>query len=266
MLRARTGSILAITLLCTPSAVLAGAWTLEKGKGQLIVTGSFSQANKAYDGARNTVETPRYRKFELQGLLEYGLTDRFTLMIAPGYQHVDIAAPTNASRSGLGFSDFGGRYKIMQGASWVFSGQVLMRAPGTSQAGNPAAVGYTEPEIDTRALFGKSFTVAALASFIDLQVAQRFRYGNAPNEFRFDATFGISPAPNWLYLFQSLNVISEGAGSNEQFPSYDYSKLQISAVYSLTPTLSLQVGAFTTLTGRNALQESGLITGLSYKF
>ncbi len=67
-------------------------------------------------------------------------------------------------------------------------------------------------------------------------------------------------------LLQSFNVISEGAGSAPFFPSYAYSKLQLSAVYSMTPKLSLQLGGFTTFGGRNALQENGLVVGAWYKF
>ena len=42
--------------------------------------------------------TPRYSKTELQALIEYGFTDRFTGIFIPGLQHVDIAAPTSAQR------------------------------------------------------------------------------------------------------------------------------------------------------------------------
>jgi len=239
---------------------------MEQGKGLATVTATLSQADTAFDGSRHTNSMPRYRKFELQSLIEYGLSDRFTLMVAPGYQHIDIAPPTNASRSGLGYSEFGARYRVFQDDSWVFSGQALMRVPGTNQASNPAAIGYTEPELDMRALFGKSLTVGGMPAFIDLQLAQRFRFGDPPDEFRFDATFGVHAAPNWLLLAQSFNVISEGAGGSVLFPAYDYSKLQVSAVYSLTPTISLQFGAFTAFSGRNTIQENGLVTGLRYKF
>lgn len=266
MASGRAKSILAIALLMAPVPALAGAWTMDMDTGQLIVSGTVSQGSRAFDASRNTAATPRYSKVEVQSLFEYGLSDRFTLMIAPGYQHVDIAAPSSVSRNGLGYSDFGARYRFLEGDSWVASAQVLMRAPGTDQYYNAAAIGYTDPEMDMRALFGTSFTVGGLASFIDLQVAQRFRYGDPPNEFRFDATFGIRPAPQWLLLLQSFNVISEGGGTNVLYPSYDYSKIQLSAVYDLTPTLSLQVGVFSTVIGRNALQENGLITGLTFKF
>jgi hypothetical protein len=262
----RYWSFLGLAMLCVPSPAWAGAWTLEKDKGQLIVSGTLSQANNIFDGSRSLGSTPRYRKFELQALVEYGLTDRFTLMASPAFQYIDIAAPTDASRGGLGYSEFGARYRFWQDESWVFSGQTLLRVPGTQQNSNPAAIGYTEPEIEMRALLGKAFSIGNLPAFFDLQAAQRFRFGDPPSEFRFDATFGIQPAPQWLLLAQSFNVFSEGAGSGGLYPAYDYSKLQLSVVYSFTPTLALQLGAFATVTGRNALQENGLVSGIWYKF
>jgi hypothetical protein len=263
---ARHWSLLGMLLLAAPSPAWAGAWTLPAGQGQVIVSGLASQANESFDGSRNTTGTPRYSKIELEGLLEYGLSDALTLMAAPGFQHIDIAAPTDAARTGFGYSELGARYRFLHGDGWVFSGQSLLRIPGTNQSANPAAVGYTNPELDMRALFGHDFNAFGVPGFVDLQVAQRFRFGDPPDEFRFDATFGLRPGPRWLLLAQSFNVISEGAGSGVLFPAYDYEKLQLSAVYSLTPALALQLGAFTTYSGRNALQENGLVAGLWYKF
>lgn len=263
---ARFGSFLGLGLLAATGPAWAGAWTMEQGHGQVIIGGLLSQADASFDGSRSTTTTPRYNKFEAEALLEYGLTNRFTLMLGPGIQHIDIAAPIDAARTGLGYTEFGARYRIWQNDSWVFSGQVLTRAPGTDQTTNPAAIGYTDPEVDTRALLGHSFSFAGLPAFIDLEAAQRFRFGDPPDEFRFDATFGVHVAPNWLLMAQSLNVFSEGAGTGIYFPAYDYEKLQLSAVYTLTPSWAVQFGGFTAYSGRNALQENGLIAALWYNF
>lgn len=260
----RWGLVLLPACVASTSA-FAGAWTLPEGAGQLVITATASQASEAFNGNWELRGTPRYSKAEAQALIEYGASDRFTLMLGPGLQHVDIAAPTNASRTGLGYTEIGGRYRFWQSADWVFSGQVLLRAPGTSEAGNPAAVGYTGVEVDMRALIGKSFAFAGRPAFLDMQVAQRFRDDGAPHEFRADFTLGVRPADKWLLLAQNFNVISEGAGP-PVFPSYNYHKLQLSAVYELTPKWAVQLGGFTTFAGRNALQETGVVLGLWHKF
>ncbi len=257
--------LIGLVLLIVPGAAWAGAWTLPFGQGQVTISGLVSEATRAYDGARDGQPTPRYRKFETQALIEYGLSDTFTLMLAPGLQHIDIAAPTDARRSGVGYTEFGGRYRILQLDGWVFSAQTLLRVPGTSQSSNPAAIGYTDPEVDMRALAGKSFTLGGLPAFVNFEAAHRFRAGEPPNEFRLDATFAIQPAPRWWLLTQSFNVISEGEGG-PQFPSYDYSKLQLSAVYELSKLWSVQFGGYATVSGRNALKENGLVFGLWRKF
>jgi hypothetical protein len=248
-----------------PNTAFAGAWTLDAGQGSAIVTATFSRADKAFDGRSDLQSTPRYSKGELQALFEYGVADWFTLMLTPQLQHVSISGPFESQRTGLGYTDIGARMRLGKGDSWVLSAQTTLRVPGTLDKSNPAAIGYTDPEIDVRGLFGYSFKAGAWPAFVDVQVAQRFRIGGPPDEFRADLTLGLRPQDRWLFLMQSFNVIAEGKGSWE-YSSYAYHKFQLSAVYSLSKQLSLQLGGYTTYLGRNALQENGVLLGAWYKF
>jgi hypothetical protein len=257
--------VLAIGLTGLARPALAGAWTLDAGTGALIVSGTTMQAGSAFDSGSKLQPIPRYSKDEAQALIEYGVTDWFTAMLQPSLQHVDIAAPIGAQRSGLGYTDFGGRARIWSDASWVVSAQATFRIPGVLAKTNPAAIGYTDSEIELRGLAGYGFTAGTLPAFVDLEVAQRYRLGGPPGEFRTDITFGIRPADKWLLLAQSFNVVSEGAGT-WGFGSFAYHKFELSAVYALTPALSLQLGGYSTYWGRNALQENGLVVGAWYKF
>ena len=263
-MRAALRSLLGLSFIALPPKAFAGAWTWEQGHGQLLMTATASTATEVFDGDRKLLAAPRYNKFEFQTLFEYGVTDNFTVMIGPGFQHVDIAAPIDAQRSGLGFTDLGGRYRLMQGDGWVASGQALLRVPGTFDTGNPAAIGNYGVEMDLRALFGLSFAFGAMPAFLDLEVAQRFRTNGPPDEFRFDVTVGVRFLPQWLLLAQLFNVVSEGA--RPPIPSYDYSKFQFGAVYEINRQWFVQGGAFSTYHGRNALQENGLLAGVWYRF
>ena len=247
-----------------PSAVSAGAWTLPEGSGEVDFTLTATSAYQAFYGSA-LAPTPRYDKIDPQAWIEYGVTDAFTAILAPSLQQVDIASPIDAQRTGLGYTEFGGRYRLLQNDSWVFSGQATLAVPGTFDNANPAAVGYTDVETDVRALIGHSFSLQGLPAFVDLQFAERFRSGAPPNEFHADVTFGVEPLRRWLVLAQSFNVVSEGSG-RAPFTSYDYYKFQLSAVYALTPAVSLQLGGVTTYAGRNALQENGLVAGVWSKF
>jgi hypothetical protein len=251
-------------VLMSRCAAFAGAWTLPQGGGQVVVTDTTSTATSGFGGSGLT-PIPRYNKSEFEALIEYGVSDRLTAIAAPGLQHVDIAAPTDARRTGLGYTELGGRYRLLQAESWVVSGQATVKVPGTNATSNPAAIGYTGIEADIRGLVGYGFALRGMPAFVDLELAEHFRAGAPPNELRADATFGVQVAPQWLLLAQSFNVVSEGAGA-APFASYEYYKLQLSTVYSLTAALSLQLGGFTTYAGRNALQENGVIFGAWYRY
>jgi protein XagA len=231
----------------------------------VVTTVTASTSTSVFDDNGGLLSTPRYNKVDADALVEYGLTNQFTLIFEPGLQHVDIAAPTSAERTGLDYTQFGGRYQLWRNDDWVVSAQALLEVPGTTNTSNPAAIGYTDVEADFRLLLGHSFTLGAMPAFADLEVAQRQRGDGSPDEFRVDGTLGVEVAPRWTVLAQSFNVMSEGAGS-PVFGSYDYFKLQLSAVYALTPSWSLQAGGFTTYAGTNSLQENGVILGAWFRF
>jgi len=264
VLKRRVG--LVIGSLCVPSVSWAGAWTLPQGTGQWLLTFTASTSTYSLEGSNPPVPTPRYNKDELSALIEYGFTDRLTGIFNPGLQHIDIAAPISAERTGLGYTEFGARYGFFEAPTWVASVQGTLRLPGTSDTSNPAAIGYTDVEADVRALLGHDFYVAAMPAFYDVEVAERLRTAGYPSEFRVDGTVGVTVLPRWMLLAQSFNVISEGSGNPLYGGSYEYFKLQLSALYTLMPNWWLQGGGFSTYAGRNALQENGLLIGLWHQF
>jgi protein XagA len=230
------------------------------------MTFTSSSATNYLEGSNGLIPTARYSKDELSALVEYGITDRLTAIFDPELQHIDIAAPTSSERTGLGYTEFGARYAFIEATASVFSGQATLRIPGTFDTSNPAAIGYTDVEADVRLLLGHNFSIAELPAFFDVEVAERLRTAGYPSEFRVDGTFGVKVLPRWTLLAQSFNVISEGSGLPAYGGSYDYFKLQLSALYAVAPTWSLQGGAFTTYAGRNAIQENGLILGVWHQF
>jgi hypothetical protein len=252
-----------LATLAAAGPAFAGAWTLNSGDGQVTFGALFSRADETFDDRGRAHATPRYQKIEAEALLEYGVTDRLTVILGPGFQHIDIAPPVSASRTGAGYTEFGARFRFLESKDWVFSMQGLMRVPGTSDSSNPAAIGYTGDEFDARALLGGNLSIAGLPAFVDVELAQRFR-DSAPNEFRADATLGVRVAPRWQIWAQSFTVIAESGSA--LFPTYNYSKLQLSAVYDLDKDWSAQLGAFATIFGHNALQENGMVAALCYRF
>jgi hypothetical protein len=261
--RACLAAAAALWLGGAPGVVLAGAWTLEDGAGQVIARATVSTASNTFGDEADS--NSRYSKAELQAYVEYGITDWLTAVIVPTLEMVDINGESDAQHTGPGYTELGGRVRLLQESTWVFSAQSTFRTPGGFDDSNPAMAGNTDPELDVRALFGYNLTLGEWPAFADVQLAQRFRFADPPNEVRLDLTFGVRPQPKWLLLSQAFNVVSEGSGE-DGFESYFYSKFQLSAVRELTPSLSVELGGSTTYAGHNALQENAVLLGVWYKF
>ncbi len=71
-------SIILLTTL--PAYANPGAWTQAPGQWQLIVNAVHYSTDSRFDNRGRKVSQPTYRKQELNPYLEYGLTDRYTLM------------------------------------------------------------------------------------------------------------------------------------------------------------------------------------------
>jgi len=256
----------AVGLLALPSAAWAGAWTLPEGVGQWYATLTSSTSTNYVEGSSGLMPTSRYNKDEMSLLIEYGIINHLTGIFDPGLQHVDIAPPTSAERTGLGYTEFGARYEFFEVPTWVVSAQATLRIPGTTDVANPAALGYNEVEADFRLLAGHNLKIGDMSGFFDVEVAERVRTAGAPSEFRVDGTFGLTFCPSWTLLVQSFNVVSEGSGNAIYGGAYDYEKLQLSLLYTIVPKWWLQFGGFSTYAGQNALQENGLLVGVWHQF
>ena len=243
---------------------VAAAWTLPAGDGQAIVGGAFLKGDRYFDARGKLIPEAAYRKFELPILLEYGLTDRVTLIAAPSALNVSVATEPASRYSGAGYTDLGARVRLWSSDTDVISLQATTRLPGARDAANPAAVGWTDPEHDLRVLWGRSFAVGPWPAFLDGQLAYRLRAGGPADEIRVDVTLGARPAPQWLLLVQSFNTASVGAPSGIFAPLRSH-KLSVSAAYTIG-RWTLQLGAVASVAGRNMLRERGLLAALWVRF
>ena len=257
--------LLGLTL--APLAAQAGAWTLGTGEGQIILQTTAASANQEFGPSSDLLSSRPYEKVEVDLVFEYGATDWLTLIAAPQFLAVSLGDPAPASYAGPGYQDLGARVRLWHDAASVVSAQAVGRFPGTGSSSSAAAVGYEDAEVDLRLLAGTNFTLFDKPAFVDVQVAQRLRFGNPPDEFHLDVTLGVRVAERWQVLAQSFNVVSEGAGEGPYFgDSYEYYKVQLGAAYDLTAALTLQLSIVGTVFARNAPQENGVVAAAYYRF
>ena len=172
---------------------------------------------------------------------------------------------TSADYTGLGMTEIGAQARLLQFDTSVFAIQATLRFPGSSNSANPLLVGSTRPEEDVRLLYGHGFKLGGWDSFVDVQVGYRWRNGGPPDEFRWDATFGVRPVAQWLLMLQSFNTVSQ-ASNSVVFPRNSLHKLQASAVYDFDKAWSGQLGVFAAVAGQNALRERGVLAAVWRRF
>ncbi|MEE2527185.1 hypothetical protein V0U79_12480 [Hyphobacterium sp. HN65] len=194
-----------------------------------------------------------FSKYESSIHAEYGLTSRWTVVLQLAVQQIsqdnngaaDTASGLSASRIGL-------QARVWQHDRWVVSvqGSAVIPGGGENVADRPLGDGANGVEI--RALAGRSISNAG---FADIQYGYTLRSDDYPSEQRLDLTAGWRLADRYSVMLQSFNTIS-GADRQRNNRSFSQHKLQLSAGIRIRNG-ELVVGAFTTIHGRNSIDESG---------
>ncbi len=262
--RLARGGLAVLVAGALPQIACAGAWLMAEGKGQLIGGPIFSGTTRAFDARGRVIPVPYYNKFELGTFIEYGLSKRLTVVAAPSYDRVKAADPSQ-TYNGLGESLFGGKFGIYRDDSTIVAVQAGVLTPGPSIANS---TGPFNPRrslgVELRGLVGRSFEVATLPAFVDVQGGYRYYTQNQPGEWRLDVTLGLRPIPKLLWLVQTFSVYSNAGGGG--FVRYSWHKVASSIVVDLHPQWAIQAGGFLTVAGVNAGLERGPFASLWYRF
>jgi hypothetical protein len=251
--------------LAGSSAVLASAFNEPAGQGLVIIQGTDDHGNRSYDVKGHLIKTSPYVKHEATTYIEYGVTDWLQAIIKPDLVSTRLGGSPGGHYTGLGTSEAGAQVRLLLFGPAVLAVQGTFQLPSTTRERNLALIGNTSRNTDGRALLGVAFNLGPRPSFLDAEAGYRVRMGGAPNEVHVDVTLGTRPVPRLLLLLQSFTTVPTSAGSY-WFPASRYTNVEASLVYDLTRRWSVQVGAFTTVEGRNALRERGIDVAVWYRF
>jgi len=257
-------------LICTamPKISHAGAWSLPEGKGQIISTTTYDQADRFFDREGKLRSPATFSKIDTTLFIEHGLSERFTLVGATAYQDVDYIGRNGREQfSGFGESQIGLRYQAYRTDKSVGSVQLSYIVATNGENIPDADLGNGADSFEIRGLLGRSFNIIDKPAFADIQGAWRHRSGNNPDEWRGDITIGVRPSPKILIMGQvfyvhngSRDMVIDRILSNESL------KLQGSLVYDWKPNRSVQIGAFQTIAGRNVVQEKAVFIGVWQRY
>ncbi|MEE9347539.1 MAG: hypothetical protein V3U82_05040 [Robiginitomaculum sp.] len=245
----------------------SGAWALEKGARQTIITGAYDSADRRFDDTGALQTGSQYEKLETRIYAERGLTDTITLVSGGGFQKVDLQSQGLAPQSYFGPvpTELGLRKQFIRRDKFVFSvqGSVIFASAGENMP--EAKLGDGSINYEIRGLTGRSFTLASRPGFMEVQAAYRARPSDASDEWRLDVTTGLDIRPNLQLLAQAF-VISSANPRAGGATAYKSVKIQPSLVYKSTNARSYQIGGFATISGEYALAERGLFIGLWQKY
>jgi protein XagA len=247
-------------LMLVAAGAQAGAWLEPPGQGEVILGGTFSDSLRAYDVNGRLAPISSYKKFELTAYAEYGATEQVTLIAAPSV--LDFRAnPPGQSYAGMGVVEAGGRVKLYAVDEWIFSAQATLREATNGRSRIFLDTGHGV-QADARLLIGRTFTLLGFPAFSTIEIGYRSP-GGFGHEVRADAMIGVRPADKWLLLLQTFNI--SAVHTSPLYPTRS-NKIAVSAVYDITPTISVQVGGIIGLPGVNTTTERGVISAVWYRF
>ena len=252
---------LVLVCLCANAAARAGAFMQAPEHGQVIAELGFAEAGRGYDASGRALPIPSWRKFELTTYAEYGLTDWLTLIGEPAWFTFHAQGPSQ-SRTRIGAAEAGARARILEWDGNVVSGQATLRYA----AGGRASQAYVDmgerAQVDLRLLYGRMIEALGMPGYVDMQAAFRTR-GPYGDQIRFDMTWALRPFARTTLLLQSFTAITPGRAGDKFALSQ---KVQVSALYDVTESVSLRIGGVIALRGVNCAAERGLVSGMWWRF
>jgi len=265
--------------LIAAQITLANAWTQPAGGSQIIFNLTYFQSLHQFDTFGRVVPNPNgayFRQFLLNPYIEFGLSDRTTLVVnayIPFLAYHDSF--TQQQSAGWGDTEIGIRRRITSLQSrLVLSAQGSVLFPAYSPDREPPP-GNHNIDVEARVLLGHGtqFSSEKRTFFWDLEAAYRYRNGPPADEMRIDATVGIEPFRRILLLqqFFVIKSLQNGAPLTPQTnpnaqSDFDLYKLQSSFVIALNRKTRVQLGWVDVVSGRNTGHGSSLLLSLWRNF
>ncbi len=252
----------ALALLAAAAPAHAGAWPQPRGEGLLITTTLRDRAELSFDESGDRQDDGYFYKDELALYLEYGLTDRTTLVTRAAWQTVERrnGADFDSAR-GLSATEIGLRRSVFATERQVVSVQAMAILPGEGENISNQPLGDGGNAWEVRTLWGGNLSTRM---FADAQLAYRRRDGEYSDEARLDLTLGWQPAERWHVLAQEFSVWSLDA-SRPGAHEFEQHKLQLSVGREFGQS-EYHLGATLTPAGRNTIDERALFLSVWRRF
>lgn len=239
----------------------AGAALWPANTGQVIE--SLSVASSARSSNQKSDLLASWRKTELASLVEYGATDRITLVADATFGALATGVPTSRHVA-LEPSELGARVGLWSSATDVFSAQATLRTPTLPAHSGSLFAGGPSLGADARLLYAHSFDLRAMTGFFEVQAGYRLNGDGWRGVAHLDLTLGFRPRERFLILLQSFGRLSQDTTLLRRLATDD--KAQVSLVYDISARWSAQIGAFMSIVGSKDDRQRGALLGIWRRF
>jgi hypothetical protein len=247
-------------ILISAGVCFAGAWTQSKGGLYDRVSLNYYYADDEFDSGGRT-DFPlngNFKDFHIGNYIEYGLTDRITLINSLFYKTIRKEDDEVKQHTwGLGDVDVAAKYKIAEGSWGVLSGQGLVKIPGPYDGDISLPLGNKQWDIEARLLYGRSL-YPHIPGYVNFELAYRWRFGDPSDELRYLAEFGMDFTKRFYGRIKLDGIYSMNNGAhfdNSGNPTitnnFDLGKLFITAGYKIAKRWGLEVEYTPELYGKN---------------
>jgi hypothetical protein len=259
--RAAALSAIAIATGAVTPAALGSAWTRPDGNLLILLPTSYTHADESFDSSGDRVDrADEFTMVEFSPLIEYGVSDSFTLGMQPKYRKVWIesAEGMTDSNSGLAESDFFARQRLWGRNEASLALQVGVKVPISPDEDARVALGRDQYDGEIKLAYGNRHTLGNGRIFYSGETGYTKRWEVPADEAFFNAFIGWAPGgSSWSFILRSANTVSVGNdGDDEQevlttFPDYNRHAVQLMTSYRFSNSLSLVGGVSTTYAGEN---------------
>jgi hypothetical protein len=265
----QTRSLIFISLIgvCLTNLAYAGAWTQSSGSGQVILTLDYYRATQLWDTRGNKQPQKHYSKYELSPYFEYGLRDDITIGANLSLER----ASQNSTNWGLGDSEVFLRKRIYNHNGFVASVEPMIKLPSPESSTAQPRIGSSNLDLAMGLSGGYGFSAYGNNHFVGVDSQYRRRLGKAKDQLKITASAGIGITKRWMLMPQSFLTYCTAKSTTASFTQssaddYNQARLQLSVLYKLSDTTSLQTGGFADIDGKNAGVGKGLNMALWKRF
>ena len=266
-----------LVLVFFPGAfpVQAGAWGQQEGKFFLSMQAYFYSTDKYYDHEGNRHgRGGTFNKFEINPYMEYGITDRDTL-VANLFLDVltDDASGSERTTWGPADMELGLQHKFYQGRHGVMGIQALLIVPTGYDIDDDPRLGYGRFGGEVSLLYGKSFSFMERWGFVDLHLGIRDYFGYPSTQLRPALVAGYDVTQRWQVLawmemhYGLDNGTEKPVGPNILIqPNYRLLKLSLGARYRINTCLSVVAAGYQHAWGEDTGCGGGAYASLWYSY